>query len=176
MVTSFGLNRPSSGQYLQKLKNIGAYWWVILYAPAFLSLCKYWPGDGLFRPKLVTNNRNNKTENSCVRRSTYFILFYFNILLGYYVYWTVHQLDSWVKRDQLEVTCFIISLLNAQHVSDVNTPILRNLRLVCWVILWVTLIWFDVCWSYVVVWLGCGIRMQASACIRIPHHHSQTTT
>jgi len=22
----------------------------------------------------------------------------------------------------------------------------------------------------------CGIRMQASACIRIPHHHSQTTT
>jgi len=31
--------------------------------------------------------------------------------------------------------------------------------------------------SYVVVWLGwCGIRMQAEACIRIPHHPSQTTT
>jgi len=30
-----------------------------------------------------------------------------------YVYWTVHHLDSWVKRDQLDVTCFIISLLNA---------------------------------------------------------------
>ena len=23
---------------------------------------------------------------------------------------------------------------------------------------------------------GCGIRMQAEACIRIPHYHSQTTT
>jgi len=33
-----------------------------------------------------------------------------------YVYWTVHHLDSWVKIDQLDVTCFIISLFNAQHV------------------------------------------------------------
>ena len=38
---------------------------------------------------------------------------------------------SGVKRDQLDVTCFIISLLNAQHVSDVNTSILRSLRLMC---------------------------------------------
>ena len=81
-----------------------------------------------------------------------------------YVYWTVHHLDSWVKRDQLDVTCFIISLFNAQHVSDVTTSILRSLRLICWVISWVVLFWFDVCWCYVVVWLGwCGIRMQASA-------------
>ena len=35
-----------------------------------------------------------------------------------YVYWTVHHLDSWIKRDQLDDTCFIISLFNAQHVSD----------------------------------------------------------
>ena len=54
--------------------------------------------------------------------------------------------DSWVKRDQFDVTCFIISLFNAQHVSDVNTSILRRLRLICWVISWVVLIWFDVCW------------------------------
>jgi len=27
----------------------------------------------------------------------------------------------WIKRDQLDVTCFIISLFNAQHVSDVLT-------------------------------------------------------
>jgi len=27
---------------------------------------------------------------------------------------------SWIKRDQLDVTFFIISLFNAQHVSDVN--------------------------------------------------------
>ena len=93
-----------------------------------------------------------------------------------YVYWTVHHLDNWIKRDQLDVTCFIISLFNAQHVSDVNTSILRSLRLIYWVISWVVLFWFDVCWCYVVVWLGwCGIRMQAeasaSACIRIPHHN-----
>ena len=77
-----------------------------------------------------------------------------------YIYLTVHHLDSWVKGDQLDVTCFIISLLNAQHVSDFNTFILRSLQLICWVISWVVLLWFDVCWIYVVVWLGwCGIRM-----------------
>jgi len=71
---------------------------------------------------------------------------------------------SWVRRDQLDVTCFIISLFNAQHVSDVNTSIIRNLRLISWVISWVVLIWFDVCWCYVVVWLWwCGTRMQAEA-------------
>ena len=71
-----------------------------------------------------------------------------------YVYWTVHHLDSWIERDQLDVTCFIISLFTAQHVSDVNTSILRNLRLIWWVISWVVLFWFDVCWCYVMVWLG----------------------
>ena len=83
-----------------------------------------------------------------------------------YVYWTVNHLDSWIKRDQLHVTCFFISLFNAQHVSDVNTSILRSLRLICWVISWVVLLWFDACWCYVVVWLGwCGIRMQAEALV-----------
>ena len=38
---------------------------------------------------------------------------------------------SWINRDQLKVTCFFISLFNAQHVSDVNTSILRSLRLIC---------------------------------------------
>ena len=47
-----------------------------------------------------------------------------------YVYWTVHHLDSLVKRDQLDATCFIITLFSAQHVSDVNTSILRSLRLI----------------------------------------------
>jgi len=84
-----------------------------------------------------------------------------------YVYWTVHNLDSWIKVDQLDVTCFVISLFNAQHVSNVSTHILRSLRLICLVISWVVLLWFDVCW--------CGILMQAEACIRIPHHPSRTT-
>jgi len=65
---------------------------------------------------------------------------------------------------RLKHQCFIISLFNAQHVSDVNTSILRTWRLICWVISWVVLLWFDVCWCYVVVWLWwCGIRMQAEA-------------
>ena len=51
-----------------------------------------------------------------------------------YVYWTVHHLDSWIKINQLDVTCFIISLFTAQHVSNVSTSILRSLRLICWVI------------------------------------------
>ena len=61
--------------------------------------------------------------------------------------------NNWIKRDKLDVTCFFISLFNAQHVSDVNTSVLRSLRLMCWVISWVVLLWFDVCWCYVVVWL-----------------------
>jgi len=36
-----------------------------------------------------------------------------------------------LKKNQLHVTCFIISLFNVQHVSDVNTSILRSLRLIC---------------------------------------------
>jgi len=60
-----------------------------------------------------------------------------------YVYWTVQHLDSWIKRDQLDVTCFIISLFNAQHVLDVNTSILRSLRHICWVMSWVVLLRFD---------------------------------
>ena len=97
---------------------------------------------------------------------------------GSYVYWTVHHLDSWVKRDQLDVTCFIVSLFNAQHVSDVNTSILRSLRLMCWVISWIVLIWFDVCWCYVVVWpWWCGIRRQAEALqVFQPAYGYHTTT
>ena len=97
-------------------------------------------------------------------------------LLSSYVYWTVHHLDSWIKIDQLDATCFIISLFNAQHVSNVSTSILRSLRLISWVISWAVLLWFDLCWCYGVDPLGwCGIHMQTSACIRIPHHPSQTT-
>jgi len=81
----------------------------------------------------------------------------------YYVYLNVHHVDSWVKRDKLDITCFIISLFNTQHVSDVNTSILRSLRLICWVIAWAVLLWFDVCGCYVVVWLWwCGIPHQSN--------------
>jgi len=84
------------------------------------------------------------------------------------------RLNGWIKRDQLDVTCFIISLFNVQHVSDVNTSILRSSRLICWVTSWVVLLWFDVCWCYVVVWLWwCGIRMQVEALV--PNHNVTPT-
>ena len=60
-------------------------------------------------------------------------------------------IQIWIKRGQLGVTCFIISIFTTQHVSDVNTSILRSLRLIWWVISWVVFLWFDVCWCYVVV-------------------------
>ena len=73
-------------------------------------------------------------------------------------------LGSWIKIDQLDVTCFIISLFTAQHVSNVSTSIFRSLRLICWVISCVVLLWFDVCWCYDVVRLGwCVILVQAEA-------------
>jgi len=93
---------------------------------------------------------------------------------SYNVYWTVHHLDRWIKRDQLDVTCFFISLFNAQHVSEVNTSILRSLRLICLVISWVVLLWFDVCWCYVVVCLRwCG-RLHPDTTSAKPQRNTHT--
>ena len=41
LATSFGLNRPSSGQYLQKLTNVGAYSTEtsILWDPTHIHYC-----------------------------------------------------------------------------------------------------------------------------------------
>ena len=36
----------------------------------------------------------------------------------------------WIEIDQLDVTCFIISLFTVQHVSNVSTSIFRSLRLI----------------------------------------------
>ena len=56
LADSFDLTRPSLGQYLQKLKNAGAYNITRQHhAPEFLSFYKYWPDDGTVRPKLVAN-------------------------------------------------------------------------------------------------------------------------
>ena len=55
---------------------------------------------------------------------------FYNRIGESYVYWTVHHLDSWIKIDQLDVTCFIISLFTTQHVSNVSTSIFTSLRLI----------------------------------------------
>ena len=51
------------------------------------------------------------------------------------VYWTMHHCNSWRIKDQLDVTCYFISLLmySTQHVSDINISIIRGLRLCCWI-------------------------------------------
>ena len=85
-----------------------------------------------FRPSSVPQNRTYSNRHLSNR-----------YCCESYVYWTVHRIDSWIKRDQLDITCFIISLFNAQHVSDVNTSILRRLRLIFWVISWVVLLCKD---------------------------------
>ena len=54
----------------------------------------------------------------------------------------------WIKRDQLDVTCFFISIFNAHNVSDVSTSTLRSLRLICWVISWVVLLCKDRALAY----------------------------
>jgi len=59
------------------------------------------------------------------------VITFLKFMLTSYVYWTVHHLDSSIKIDQLDITCFIISLFNAQHVSNVITSILRSLQLIC---------------------------------------------
>ena len=41
----------------------------------------------------------------------------------------MHHLDNWIKIDQLDVTCFIISLFTAHRVSNVSTSTFRSLRL-----------------------------------------------
>jgi len=88
-----------------------------------------------------------------------------------YVYRTVHHLDSWVKRDQLEATCFIITLFSAQHVSDVNTSILRSLQLIRWVTSWV------VSGSmYVGVTLQCGYHTTTAKPQVTPTHIEPDTT
>jgi len=88
------------------------------------------------------------------------VLLWFDVCWCYVVVW----LGLCGIRMQAEA--LVLSLFNAQHVSDVNTSILRSLWLICWVVSWVVLLWFDVCWCYVVVWLElCGIRMQAEALV-----------
>jgi len=93
--------------------------------------------------------------------------FSLRVCMELHILGTSNKTSCWIKIGQLDVTCFIISLLNIQHVSNVNTSILRSLRLICRVISWVVLLWFDVCWCYGVVRLGwCGILMQAEAVLQ----------
>jgi len=56
------------------------------------------------------------------RGKTWYLACSYHVAVNSYV-------GGWIKRDQFDVTCFIISIFSAQHISDVNTSILRSLRL-----------------------------------------------
>ena len=79
-----------------------------------------------------------------------------------------------MKINQLDVTCFIISLFTVQHVSNVSTSIFATYYgfISC-----VVLLWFDVCWCYGVVRLGwCGFLMEAEALVLQPASNQSNTT
>jgi len=81
----------------------------------------------------------------------------------------VHHLDSWIKIDQLDVTCFIISQFTAQHVSNVSISIFRSLRLI--VDLFHGLYCSGSMYVGVTVWFGLVVWYPyAGFSIRIPHH------
>jgi len=82
--------------------------------------------------------------------------------------WCKLDHTSWIKIDQLDVTCFIISLFTAQHISNVSTFVFRSLWLI--VDLSHGLYCSGLMCVGVTVWFVCTT---ASACIRIPHHHTR---
>jgi len=66
------------------------------------------------------------------------------------------QNGSWRIRDQLDVTSYYVlfHFFYAQHVSDINTAIIRSLRLFYFITTLVVCYCFDVCWSFGVAGLG----------------------
>ena len=50
----------------------------------------------------------------------------------------MHHCNSWII-EQLDITCYFISVLRAQHLSDINISIIRSLRLCCWITISVVL-------------------------------------
>ena len=78
-----------------------------------------------------------------------------------------HHLDSWIKIDQLDVTCFIISLFTGQHFSNIRTSIFRSLRFI--VNLFHVLYFSGSMCVGVTVWFGWGWVVslcRLKACIR----------
>ena len=97
--------------------------------------CQYW--------KFCSNFSAENQENFRFERRTVAI----NVT-------DIEDPDGWIKIDQLDVTCFIISLFTAQHVSNVSTSIFRSLRLI--VVLFHVLYCSGSMCVGVTVWFGWG--------------------
>ena len=77
---------------------------------------------------------------------------------------TNKPVDSWRIKDQLDVTCYFISLLLCSTVSDINISIIRSLRLFCWITTLVVLFLVRCVLEFRCVWFGVVSVLQASAC------------
>ena len=80
-------------------------------------------------------------------------------------------LSSWRIIDQLDVTCYFISLLMCSHVSDINISIIRSLRLFCWTTTLVVLFLVRCVLEFRCGWVGVVSVLQAPI---QPHQNSNT--
>jgi len=101
---------------------------------------------------------------------------FFSIILYFFLFTNKLSFDSWIKIDQLNVTCFIVSLFTAQHVSNVSTFIFRSLRIIvdlshglyCSSSMCVGVtVWF--------VWGGVVSLCRLKLCFSLQNHPSRTT-
>ena len=95
-----------------------------------------------------------------------------------FVYRTVHHCDSWRIRDQLDVANYYVlfHFFCAQHISDINTSIIRSLRLFYCITTLVVCSCFNVRWSFGVAGLGWYPCSRLRPATRIPPQPSHTET
>ena len=82
----------------------------------------------IIRP-VYNNNKGNKLMKH--QPTVLGIVFFCGISHHSYHYTkTVIKNFRRIKTDQLDITCFIVSLFTAQHISNISTAIFRSLRLI----------------------------------------------
>ena len=80
---------------------------------------------------------------------------------------------GWRMKDQLDVTCYFISLLMycTQHVSDTTISIIRSLRLCCWtttsVVLFSVRCMLEIWCGW--VWVVSVLQAEAQLCFSLQH-------
>ena len=86
------------------------------------------------------------------------------------IYWTMHHCNSWRMKDQLDVTCYFISLHICSNVLDINISTIRSLRPCCWITTSVVLFSVRCVLELWCGWFWVVLVLQAEA----PHQSSNT--